>query len=217
MKSRRCLPPGAWQGASESPRASARGLKTVRSFWRKVWMEEEKAMAPHSSSLAWKIPWMKEPGGLPSMGSHRVRHDWSYLAAAAVEGGKCVFLLHLPRLSVLLQTHWFPACSYSGVEGLWERETNTVNKEKNTIRTPSWLHTGSGADLWGHGPHQSHRGSAFSKTMSANWASCGPSGALSVSSPPLLTISLFPRVLPERERTLLKSLVHSRVGREEAG
>ena len=32
----------------------------------------EKAMAPHSSTLAWKIPWTKEPGGLPSMGSHRV-------------------------------------------------------------------------------------------------------------------------------------------------
>ena len=36
-----------------------------------------------SSTLAWKIPWTKEPGGLPSMGSHRVRHDWSDLAAAA--------------------------------------------------------------------------------------------------------------------------------------
>ena len=33
------------------------------------------AMAPHSSTLAWKIPWMEEPGGLPSMGSHRVGHD----------------------------------------------------------------------------------------------------------------------------------------------
>ena len=35
----------------------------------------EKAMAPHSSTLAWKIPWMEEPGGLQSMGSLRVRHD----------------------------------------------------------------------------------------------------------------------------------------------
>ena len=35
----------------------------------------EKAMAPHSSTLAWRIPWTEEPGGLPSMGSHRVRHD----------------------------------------------------------------------------------------------------------------------------------------------
>ena len=43
----------------------------------------EKAMAPHSSTLAWKIPGTEETGGLPSMGSHRVRHDWRDLAAAA--------------------------------------------------------------------------------------------------------------------------------------
>ena len=35
----------------------------------------EKAMAAHSSTLAWKIPWMEEPGGLQSMGLLRVRHD----------------------------------------------------------------------------------------------------------------------------------------------
>ena len=40
-------------------------------------------MAPHSSTLAWKIPWTEEPGGLPPMGSQRVRHDRSDLAAAA--------------------------------------------------------------------------------------------------------------------------------------
>ena len=43
----------------------------------------EKEMATHSSVLAWRIPEMGEPGGLPSMGSHRVRHDRSNLAAAA--------------------------------------------------------------------------------------------------------------------------------------
>ena len=37
----------------------------------------EKAMAPHSSTLAWKIPWMEEPGRLQSMGSRRVRHNWA--------------------------------------------------------------------------------------------------------------------------------------------
>ena len=45
----------------------------------------EKAMAPHSSTLAWKIPWMEEPGRLQSIRSHRVGHDWSDLAAAAAE------------------------------------------------------------------------------------------------------------------------------------
>ena len=35
----------------------------------------EKEMAIHSTILAWKIPWTEEPGGLQSLGSHRVRHD----------------------------------------------------------------------------------------------------------------------------------------------
>ena len=44
----------------------------------------EKEMATHSSVLAWRTPGTGEPGGLPSMGLHRVGHDWSDLAAAAV-------------------------------------------------------------------------------------------------------------------------------------
>ena len=43
----------------------------------------EKEMATHSSVLAWRIPGMGKPGGLSSMGLHRVRHDWSDVAAAA--------------------------------------------------------------------------------------------------------------------------------------
>ena len=43
----------------------------------------EKEMATHSNILAWRIPGTEQPGGLPSVGSHRVRHDWSDTAAAA--------------------------------------------------------------------------------------------------------------------------------------
>ena len=42
----------------------------------------EKEMATHSSVLAWRVPGTEEPGGLPSMGSHRVGYNWSDLAAA---------------------------------------------------------------------------------------------------------------------------------------
>ena len=45
----------------------------------------EKEMATHASVLAWRIPGTGEPGGLPSMGSHRVGHDWSDLAEAAAK------------------------------------------------------------------------------------------------------------------------------------
>ena len=46
----------------------------------------EKAMAPHSSTLAWKIPWMEEPGRLQSMGSLRVRHDFHFSLSRSGEG-----------------------------------------------------------------------------------------------------------------------------------
>ena len=48
----------------------------------------EKEIATHSSVLAWRIPGTGEPGGLPSMGSHRVRHDWCDLAAAAAAAAR---------------------------------------------------------------------------------------------------------------------------------
>ena len=55
----------------------------------------EREMATHSSVLAWRIPGMGQPAGLPSMGSHRVRHDWSDLAASAavyILTATCTFL-----------------------------------------------------------------------------------------------------------------------------
>ena len=53
----------------------------------------EKKMATHSNVLAWRIPGTGEPGGLPSMGSHRVGHDWSDLAAAAAAEKRASFSL----------------------------------------------------------------------------------------------------------------------------
>ena len=53
-------------------------LPAMRETWvRSPGREDhlEKEMATHSSILAWRIPWTEEPGGLPSMGLHRVRHD----------------------------------------------------------------------------------------------------------------------------------------------
>ena len=52
-----------------------RGLLLERKVMTNLESILEKAMAPHSSTLAWKIPWMEEPGRLQSMGSRRVGHD----------------------------------------------------------------------------------------------------------------------------------------------
>ena len=70
---------GAWSAAVHGVAKSRTGLSDFTFHFHVL----EKEMATHSSVLAWRIPGMGEPGGLPSMGSHRVGHNWSDLAAAA--------------------------------------------------------------------------------------------------------------------------------------
>ena len=62
---------GAWEAAVYGVRKSRLSDFTFTCHFHAL----EKEMATHSSVLAWRIPGMGEPGGLPSMGLHRVRHD----------------------------------------------------------------------------------------------------------------------------------------------
>ena len=71
------------------PAESGYDWATSLSFFTFHFHALEKEMATHCSVLAWRIPGTAKPGGLPFMGSHRVRHDWSDLAAA------CSPYLHL--------------------------------------------------------------------------------------------------------------------------
>ena len=64
---------GAWQAAVHGVAKSQTRLSDFTSTFHFHALEKE--MATHASVLAWRIPGMGEPGGLPSMGSHRVRHD----------------------------------------------------------------------------------------------------------------------------------------------
>ena len=66
-------------------------------FFRPLGFPLEKAMAPHSCTLAWKIPWMEEPGTLQSMGSRRVRHNW----ATSIS----LFTFHFHALEKKVATH----------------------------------------------------------------------------------------------------------------
>ena len=72
---------GAWKAAVHGVAKSRTRLSAFTFTFHFHALEKE--MATHSSVLAWRIPGMGEPGGLPSMGLHRVGHDWGYLAAAA--------------------------------------------------------------------------------------------------------------------------------------
>ena len=70
---------GAWWAAVHGVAKSRTWLSDFTFFFHLHALEKE--MATHSSVLVWRIPGTGEPGGLPSMGSHRVGHDWSDLAA----------------------------------------------------------------------------------------------------------------------------------------
>ena len=72
---------GAWWAAVHGVGRSRTRLSNFISTFHSHALEKE--MATHSSVLAWRIPGTGEPGGLPSLGSHRVGHDCSNLAAAA--------------------------------------------------------------------------------------------------------------------------------------
>ena len=68
----------------------------------------EKALATHSSVLAWRIPGMGEPSGLPSMGSHRVGHDWSDFAAAYVNRYVFWYEFWYSHFASICLTYLFP-------------------------------------------------------------------------------------------------------------
>ena len=71
---------GAWEAAVHGVAEGGTRLSDLTFTFHFHALEKE--MATHSSVLAWRIPGTREPGGLPSMGLHRVGHDWSDLAVA---------------------------------------------------------------------------------------------------------------------------------------
>ena len=86
-------------------------------------------MATHSSVLAWRIPGTGEPGGLPSMGSHRVGHNWSDLAAAAIV--KYTMDLVASRLVFPLQY----SCLENPMDGgAWWAAVHGVAKSRTRLR-----------------------------------------------------------------------------------
>ena len=90
---------GAWRAAVHGVAKSRTRLSDFTLTFHFHALEKE--MATHSSVLAWRIPGTEEPGGLLSMGSHRVGHDWSDLAAAAAadlrlsEQGSCIYIVNV--------------------------------------------------------------------------------------------------------------------------
>ena len=71
-----CMSQLCWLSGPVDFSLSSKTFCFVLNVWNYLQLMLMKAMAPHSSTIAWKIPWMKDPGRLQSMGLLRVGHDW---------------------------------------------------------------------------------------------------------------------------------------------
>ena len=99
----------------------------IYTFFLPLCMRWEKAMAPHSSTRAWKIPWMEEPGGLQSMGSLGVGHDW------------------VTSLSLFTFMRWRRKCMGSMDRGAWWAAVYGVAQSRTRLR---WLSSSSSCMRW---------------------------------------------------------------------
>ena len=160
----------------------------------------EKEMATHSSVLAWRIPGTGKPGGLPSLGSHRVRHNWSDLAAVAAAAywaptdlwsssfsilSFCLFILFM---GFSRQEHWsglpFPSPMHESGKWKWSCSSMSDSKGPHGLQPTRLLHpwdfvgqsTGGGAGK----PQCSSRGRpGFRGTL---WVASRVPSALSTSN-----------------------------------
>ena len=100
----------------------------------------EKEIATHSSVPAWRIPGTVEPGGLPSLGSHRVRHDWSDLAAAAV----CFIFLCLKLVPKQQSFHFIYLLTTTKIDkkNVFNRQDYYMVVEIRMIIWEGWVTTG---------------------------------------------------------------------------
>ena len=109
-------------------------LPAMQETWvRSLGQEDplEKEMAPHSSTLAWKIPWTVKPGRLQSMGSQRVGHNWA----------TSLYFLTVILLSIIKpENFWASVPSYFWLYSLWPGcHSLEKGKYNNTFRKSLWL------------------------------------------------------------------------------
>ena len=111
---------GAWWAAVHGVAKSRTPLSDFTFTFRFHALEKE--IATHSSVLAWRIPGMGEPGGLPSLGSHRVGHDWRDLAVGSTQTNQLQLFMDMSWERELLQPEgtcpWL-AGVYKNSRGIW--------------------------------------------------------------------------------------------------
>ena len=126
-------------------------------------------MAPHSSALAWRIPWTEKPGRLQSMGSHRVGHNWSNLAAAAVNYPDDI--LKLPNFPNLMSTAPLWRSFYMSIHGSSSKRIHLPMQEMQEMGSNPWSgKTHPRRRKWGNGNPSQYSCLESSMDRGAWWA-----------------------------------------------
>ena len=97
--------------------------------------ELEKEMATHSSVLAWRIPGMAEPGGLLSLWSHRVEHDWSDLAAVAAAGFSNTWTVNFQMFKLVLEKAEEPEIKLPASTESWKEQEHSRKTSLSALLT----------------------------------------------------------------------------------
>ena len=102
----------------------------------------QEGMVTHSSILTWRIPWTEMPGGLQSMGSQRVRHDWSNWAHTSIQAeskwktpgwGKRIHEGCKSRISLVSSMD-----AVASFKLLWKVSNSQIHREPNELTMPEW-------------------------------------------------------------------------------
>ena len=104
----------------------------------------KKEIATHSSVLAWRIPGMGEPGGLPSVGSQRVRHNWSDLAAAAAAASTvyAITLQHFQHCLILSLSMTISICVCRYIHMVGFLQNSSESSFMFVLVSFWWCHSG---------------------------------------------------------------------------
>ena len=153
--------------------------------WKVIMLKEEKEMATHSSTLAWKLPWMKEPGRLQSMGLQRVRHDWA---------------TSLSFYNSFWRREWQPSPvflpgeshGWRGLVGcsLWGRKESDMTKQLTHTHIHTHTHTHTNQFPIDSNGKPSH------KLLGTPWSWTHPTWCMSVSNALCPSLSPSPRLDP---------------------
>ena len=109
-------------------------------LWGHLHQPQEKAMAPHSGTLAWKITWTEEPDGLQSMGSLRVGHDWATFHFHALEKEMATHSSVLAwRIPGTGEPGGLPSVGSHRVEHDWSDSTVNSNVNHKHVRGNSYI------------------------------------------------------------------------------